>query len=308
MSGSMTVAERTNCTCRPWLCRPACRHPSARCVYLDGQRCISKHAKSSGCSDGVRAVCKCFNAHAHIHAQARKHLDITGSKRATLLPYSPMLQSLIADHALTGFVHRILRGPTPQLTSLTVAFDFLQDIPAIVSTLACNSQLTELSFCVSFSFDPELHIEPPAPHGQPRQELPSLPALRRLSLLQPACYREASAPDAGYEEDEVAVPPIRLSSLSEMSLLTSLTLCATALDNEAVPNESDTTATMVPVCEALGRLSELRKLEVDCWTLSPDAAEFPCWEAFALGALSLKHLTRFEVRRLLLPENHYRIT
>lgn len=244
----------------------------------------------------VRGTCRSFYEHARLHSRARQVLNITSARAATLLPYLPHLTTVkCSEDALpfSRFVYKILaspRHPMPQLLSLSLHCHVRSDVPALLAAAAHNTQLTALSLGVHTVGEVEVQ--------QPIPELPLLPSLRKLSLMQFCAWNDGDP----YEQ----LPAIGLSCLGELCLLTSL---HTGMElhpalEQIVPSESqwdavDTTVAMQAVCTALGSLSELREVVLHGWTTSSRYPAEACWQSLAHSLPSLQHLTRLETIAML---------
>lgn len=234
----------------------------------------------------MRAVCRSFDAQAFLHSHSHTSLHVT-PHTAALLPYLPLLESMsTAGGEVTCFWTALLGNAAsgmPGLTSLDIQSVSRQHIDKIVTAVESNTQLTRLSIALSPGEEAG-HVYPPCEI----RELPVLPCLRQLRVWQPFLN----------DEGEVAIQPIQLNSLSALQLLTCL-----LLDTHEPKNYfdgHDTSEAMQPVCSALSSLRELRHLETASWAMYPEAGI--CWQALALAAPKLEHLTHLQLHNLLLPE------
>lgn len=243
-------------------------------------------------SGGVQSVCRSFDVHVFLHARTRQQLTITRSVcTATRRPYAPFLKALkCSDPAVhfSRFVYRMLSSsPLPRLVSLTLHGHSLDDARNLLAAVASYTQLTELIIRL-----PSLYCDTTVP--PPSFERPSLPSLRKLTLLLP-CHTE-----------DGTLAALGLRSLSEMRQLTSLEqrLTNNQLDSE-VEWAEEYTPRMRELCNVLPHVSELRELVLQAWACCHGAAADTCWQLFAraLPTPALWHLTRMELIDLLLPEH-----
>lgn len=98
----------------------------------------------------------------------------------------------------------------------------------------------------------------------------------------------------GLDLELVEALPIQLSNLSEMRSLTSLDCSLSEFEDD----DMNTTCRMIPVCGALGSLSELHELRLGYWTFSAQTGDLNCWETLASALPTLPHLTCLKLSSL----------